>query len=111
MDSAGSDVTGFPVPDIPTSTQALHDILETDEGRMLADSLKRKMEDLSERYKSMGPEERAKFEQEFASKFQSSMDKLKRVVHEKLESKSQPLVYSQIALQVFGVILLISVIG
>lgn len=110
MDSA-SDVTGFPVPDISTSTQALNDVLETEEGKHLADNLKQRMEELSERYKTMTPEERARFEKKFAEKFQLSMDNLKRVVHEKVESTARLQFYSQTAIQLFGVILLLGVIG
>lgn len=106
-----NDVTGIPVPDIATSTQVLNDILETDEGKTLADNLKRKMEELSERYKSMGPEEREKFEKQFAAKFQSSMENLKRVVHEKVESSARTKVYSQMSIQVMGLIFFLGVIG
>lgn len=62
------------MPDIDTSTQVLSDVLESEEGKSMADSLRRKMEELSERYKTMTPEERAKFEQKFAEKFQKSID-------------------------------------
>lgn len=105
---------GSPAPDLTTSTQALNEILETEEGRYLADNLKRKMEELSERYREMGPEDRAKFESEFASKFKDSMEKLKRVVQEKVTAtSSNPSGESQSlsGLHIFGVIVLISVFG
>lgn len=107
-------IAGFPAPDLTTSTQALNEILETEEGRYLADNLKRKMEELSERYKEMGPADRAKFESEFASKFKDSMEKLKRVVQEKVATSSThptPSEESLIGLHVLGVIILISVFG
>ena len=106
-----SDVTGFPVPDIPTSTRALEDVLDSEDGRNLAENLQRKMEELTERFKSMGPEERAKFQEQLAAKFQGSIEKLKKVVHEKVESSVRTKVYSQMAIQLVGWILLISFIG
>lgn len=106
-----NDVTGYPVPDIATSTQALEDVLESNEGKALADSLKRKMEELSERYKTMDADERARFEKDFAAKFQNSIEKLKRVLHEKVEDSVRTRVYSQTVLQLIGVVILLSVIG
>lgn len=105
------DVTGFPAPDLTTTTNSLNEMLESEEGKHLAEKLKSKMEELSEKYRLMSPEDRGKFEKEFASKFQVSMDKLKRVVQEKVSTTVKAQIYSQIALQIFGVILLISVIG
>lgn len=106
-----NDVTGFPVPDISTSTKVLEDVLETEEAKWMADGLRRKMEELSEHYKTMTPEERARFEKKFAEKFQKSIDNLKRVVQEKVEESVAPRVYSQLAIQVFAIAFLIGVIG
>lgn len=113
MERLNDDVTGIPLPDYETSTQALNDILETDEGHFLADKLKNRMQELSERYKSMGPEERAKFEKEIVAQFQGNIDKLRKVVTEKISQgpSVKAEAYSLVALQVFGVIVLISVIG
>lgn len=108
---SASDVTGIPIPDIATSTDALKDVLESEEGSHLADDLKRKMQELNDRYKNMNDEERADFEKKIVAKFQQSIDGLKRAVHEKVESTVRTKVYSQLAVQVIGVALLIGVIG
>lgn len=105
------------VPDLSSTTEALKEIMETEEGRNLAEELKVKMEALTEQYKEMTPEQRDRFEKEFSTKFKSSMDMLKKVVDEKIASmETEEQLNSeesilQIALPVFGVILLISVIG
>lgn len=80
--------SGFPAPDLATTTAALNDILETEEARVLAANLKRKMEALSERYKEMNVEDREHFEKEFASRFQDSMEKLKRTIQEKVSTST-----------------------
>lgn len=103
--------TGFPAPDLTTSTNVLNEILETEEGRKMAGLLKDRMESLSERFKNLGPEEREKFQREFGAKFQDAMQNLKQVVQEKVGASVRTRVYTELGIQIFGVVLLISVIG
>lgn len=94
-----------------TATNALNDVMKTEEGRKMVANLREQLAKMGDKFKSMSPEEKEKFQKEFTAKFASSFDKLKGTVQEKVTQAVQRQIYLNLFIVLIVVLLVVGILG